>query len=156
MRDPTKTSTKEFCDTIAASIARYEMYRYWASKDLGALFGGLPMFEKYHDAPPICIAMLVQKHALFKCWLEANYRSIQHDYRRTLRRFHRKGAFFHGKGPSHAPQIPHRHPLPLLGDPVLGFSVNSPPLLPGGGGVRVEFGEHARPVYRAKKKAPFR
>ena len=29
---PTKTSAKEFCDTIAASIARYEKYRYWASK----------------------------------------------------------------------------------------------------------------------------
>ena len=27
-----KTSTKEFCDTIATSIARYEKYRYWASK----------------------------------------------------------------------------------------------------------------------------
>ena len=32
VRDPTKTSTKEFCDTIAASITRYEKYRYWASK----------------------------------------------------------------------------------------------------------------------------
>ena len=31
VRYPTKTSTKEFCDTIAASIARYEKYRYWAS-----------------------------------------------------------------------------------------------------------------------------
>ena len=29
---PTKTSTKEFCDTIVASIVRYEKYRYWASK----------------------------------------------------------------------------------------------------------------------------
>ena len=28
----TKTSTKEFGDTIAASIARYEKYRCWASK----------------------------------------------------------------------------------------------------------------------------
>ena len=28
-RYPTKTSTKEFCETIAASIARYEKYRYW-------------------------------------------------------------------------------------------------------------------------------
>ena len=35
MRYPTKTSTKEFfCNTIAASIARYEKYRYWASKSL--------------------------------------------------------------------------------------------------------------------------
>ena len=33
MRYPTKTGTKEFCDTIAASIARYEKYRYWASKN---------------------------------------------------------------------------------------------------------------------------
>ena len=32
VRCPTKTSTKEFCDTIAASIARYAKYRYWASK----------------------------------------------------------------------------------------------------------------------------
>ena len=32
VRYPTKTSTKEFCDTIAAGIARYEKYRYWASK----------------------------------------------------------------------------------------------------------------------------
>ena len=37
VRDPTKTSTKEFCDTIAASIARYEKYRYWASKPRGPL-----------------------------------------------------------------------------------------------------------------------
>ena len=29
---PKKTSTKEFCDTIATSIARYEKYRCWASK----------------------------------------------------------------------------------------------------------------------------
>ena len=29
----TKTSTKEFCDTIAASIAQCEKYRYWASKE---------------------------------------------------------------------------------------------------------------------------
>ena len=28
VRYPTKTSTKENCDTIAASIARYEKYRY--------------------------------------------------------------------------------------------------------------------------------
>ena len=32
MRYATKTSTKEFCDTIAAGFARYEKYRYWASK----------------------------------------------------------------------------------------------------------------------------
>ena len=32
VRYPTKTSTREFCDTIAANIARYEKYRYWASK----------------------------------------------------------------------------------------------------------------------------
>ena len=29
---PHKTSTKELCDTIAASLARYEKYRCWASK----------------------------------------------------------------------------------------------------------------------------
>ena len=34
VRYPIKTSTKEFCDTIATSIARYEKYRYWASKPL--------------------------------------------------------------------------------------------------------------------------
>ena len=34
MRYLTKTSTKKFSDTIAASIARYEKYRYWASKEL--------------------------------------------------------------------------------------------------------------------------
>ena len=32
MRFPEKTSTKEFCDTIGTSIARYEKYRFWASK----------------------------------------------------------------------------------------------------------------------------
>ena len=35
MRYPIKTSTKEFCDTIATSIARYEKYRCWASKGEG-------------------------------------------------------------------------------------------------------------------------
>ena len=35
VRYPTKTSTKEFCDTIAASIARHEKYRYWSSKPSG-------------------------------------------------------------------------------------------------------------------------
>ena len=42
VRYPTKTSTREFCDTIATSIARYEKYRCWASKPtmarLAALF----------------------------------------------------------------------------------------------------------------------
>ena len=32
---PKKTSTKEFCDTIATRIARYEKYRCWASKAIG-------------------------------------------------------------------------------------------------------------------------
>ena len=32
VRYPIKTSTKEFCDTITTSIARYEKYRSWASK----------------------------------------------------------------------------------------------------------------------------
>ena len=27
-----ETSTKEFCDTIATCIARYEKYHYWVSK----------------------------------------------------------------------------------------------------------------------------
>ena len=35
VRYPIKTSTKEFCDTIATSIARYEKYRCWASKNTG-------------------------------------------------------------------------------------------------------------------------
>ena len=34
VRYPTKTSMEEFCDTIAASIARYQKYRCWASKPL--------------------------------------------------------------------------------------------------------------------------
>ena len=32
MRYHVKTSTTEFCDTIATSIARYEKCRCWASK----------------------------------------------------------------------------------------------------------------------------
>ena len=32
-----KTSTKEFCDTIAASIAQFEKDRFWASTILGCL-----------------------------------------------------------------------------------------------------------------------
>ena len=35
VRYPTKTSTKELCDTIAASTPRYEKHRYWASKHPG-------------------------------------------------------------------------------------------------------------------------
>ena len=35
VRYPTKTITRDFCDTIAAGIARYEKYRCWASKVLG-------------------------------------------------------------------------------------------------------------------------
>ena len=33
VRYPIETSTKQFCDTIATRIARYEKYRCWASKD---------------------------------------------------------------------------------------------------------------------------
>ena len=44
VRYPIKTSTKEFCDTIATSIARYEKYRCWASKCLGC--SGVPTFRK--------------------------------------------------------------------------------------------------------------
>ena len=40
VRYPIKTSTKEFCDTIATSIAQYEKYRCWASKEMGGE-GGL-------------------------------------------------------------------------------------------------------------------
>ena len=32
VRYPLKTSTRDFCDTIATSITRYEKYRCWASK----------------------------------------------------------------------------------------------------------------------------
>ena len=32
VRYPTKTSSREFCDTIATSISRYEKYRCWSSK----------------------------------------------------------------------------------------------------------------------------
>ena len=42
MRYPTKTSTKKFCDIVAASIARYEKYRYWASR--AAKRGGFPIW----------------------------------------------------------------------------------------------------------------
>ena len=31
VRYPIRTSTKDFCDTIATSITRYEKYRCWAS-----------------------------------------------------------------------------------------------------------------------------
>ena len=34
---PHKTSTKEFCDTIATNIAQYEKYRCWASKKVQEL-----------------------------------------------------------------------------------------------------------------------
>ena len=33
---------QEFCDTIAASIARYEKYRYWASKSAALLSSPSP------------------------------------------------------------------------------------------------------------------
>ena len=49
----TKTSTKEFCDTIATSIARYEKVSL-----AGPLRVRLPFL--YHDAPPICIAGLIR------------------------------------------------------------------------------------------------
>ena len=35
VRYPIKINTKDFCDTIATSIARYETYRCWASKSKG-------------------------------------------------------------------------------------------------------------------------
>ena len=51
VRYPTKTGTKEFCDTIVASIARYAKYRYWASKlvpfVIQVLFSGLPSFDSF-------------------------------------------------------------------------------------------------------------
>ena len=49
VRYPIKTSTKEFCNTIATSIARYEKYRCWASK-LEALAG----FKKITWKVSIC------------------------------------------------------------------------------------------------------
>ena len=39
---PHKTRMKEFCDTIAASIAREEKYRCWASKIIGQKLSQLP------------------------------------------------------------------------------------------------------------------
>ena len=49
VRYSTKTSTKEFCDTIAGSIARYEKYRYWASKDGGFLCRCMRGFFSWAD-----------------------------------------------------------------------------------------------------------
>ena len=46
VRYPIKTSAKEFCDTIATSIARYEKYRYWASKLPGSLWSYFPVIPK--------------------------------------------------------------------------------------------------------------
>ena len=36
---PNKNKHKKFCDTIAASIARYEKYRCWASKQIASDMG---------------------------------------------------------------------------------------------------------------------
>ena len=49
---PPKKNTKEFCDTIATSIARYEKYRCWASKSVDGssqkgLAGATPDFVKF-------------------------------------------------------------------------------------------------------------
>ena len=79
----------------------------------------------------------------------------------------KRGLFFTIKGPRALPKFhtdttpppPPPSPSPsLLENPLLGFSVNPPRSLqwggPGGGEVRVEFGERARPLYR-EKKAPF-
>ena len=41
VRYPTKTSSKGFWDTIATSIARYEEYRCWASKEPRACWDGV-------------------------------------------------------------------------------------------------------------------
>ena len=41
---PINTSTKEFCDTIATSIARYEKYLYRATKNTLCNFGKYPKF----------------------------------------------------------------------------------------------------------------
>ena len=50
VRCPRQTSTKNFCDTIAASIARYEKYRYWAS-----------------NTPPTCSACKQNFNAIGVC-----------------------------------------------------------------------------------------
>ena len=53
-----KRSTKEFCDTIATSIAWYEKYRCWASKH--PLFGSVH-FQFVHgtvQAVPISVPMV--------------------------------------------------------------------------------------------------
>ena len=64
VRHPRSTSTKEFCETIAtcASIARYEKYRFWASKKAfssrrGLFFAvegprALPKFHTNRPPPP--------------------------------------------------------------------------------------------------------
>ena len=66
-----------------------------------------------------------------------------------------RGLFFHGKGPSRAPHIPHRHPPPLFREtPYWDFQVK-PLVGRGKGGGRVEFGERARPLY-PKKRPLFR
>ena len=52
VRYPTKTSTKYICDTIAASVARYEKYRCWASKaGRQFLLGGhlLALYQKVRE-----------------------------------------------------------------------------------------------------------
>ena len=54
-----KTSTKEFCDTIATSITRYKKYRYWASKNkgqlqlVGALAAPTSSFQRAPKAHPM-------------------------------------------------------------------------------------------------------
>ena len=58
VRYPKKTSTEEFCDTIARSIARYEKYRCWASKERDARHhqcrGSDGCIDRCGQLPPSC------------------------------------------------------------------------------------------------------
>ena len=75
----------------------------------------------------------------------------------------KRGLFFAVKGPRalpifHTDTPPPGHPPPLVA-PYWDFQLTPPPPAPceegRGGGVCVEFGERARPLY-SEKKAPFR
>ena len=63
---PTKTSTKEICDTIATSIARYDKYHCWASKlkimTLAAPYCAIPR-DYLSDTPLLrAIGFVVSQH----------------------------------------------------------------------------------------------
>ena len=47
MRYRIKTNTKEFCDTIVTSIARYEKFRCWASRLVTIILGSVAGYDMY-------------------------------------------------------------------------------------------------------------